>query len=319
MRLSSLMYAVLDGRTAPIVVDSRYTFTPWEVARGYVVFRKGFDLPIGATITLNLSSCGGIYDSINMNKGSIQLLGNLYLMKGATFIGDGFIFQNQNDARMRTIYFDDNLILNNNYLGISVRRFSIRSTNRGRFDFLNNAKMDVRNVSRQFTISNSRFFDHGSSLLTSLTTAIAGFIFESCALYLGIDSVTEYFPSSTALNGIGSITTNTLFKTKNISMNGTAEWSILSGSHLQVEQLSLFFGQTRFFVYDAEIDLASTTTSPVTIGVIGGNAEQGLFSVLRKCKLKSSTHNTINVLSGIKLEMQTGAKLYLDNTHLTIL
>lgn len=308
--------ATLDGRTAPIIIDYRYTFTNWEVARGFVVFRKGFDLPINGTITLNLSGEAGIYDSINMNNGSIQLFGNIFLRSGATFLGNGFIFSKF--ISLCTIYFDNNLILNGNYIGISATRFAIRGSNKGRFDFVNNATLDLSHVQGVCSISNCRFFDHGTSLVTP--TTVNGFSFDNCALFLGVDNTTEYLVPILNLNGIGSLVTNNLFKVKAIGMAGTSEWSILSGSKMQSGNLNLFFDQTRLFIYDAEIDLVSTTTNPVIIGVVGGNSKQGLFSVVRKCKLTSSTGNTINVLSGIKLELQAGGRLLLDDdVHLTLL
>lgn len=49
------VYAILDGRSAPVFVDAAYTFSNYEWARGEVYFRRGFSVPESTTAILGLT------------------------------------------------------------------------------------------------------------------------------------------------------------------------------------------------------------------------------------------------------------------------
>ena len=40
------LFSILDGRVTPIYLESKYTFTNFEWARGSVYFKEGFELPL---------------------------------------------------------------------------------------------------------------------------------------------------------------------------------------------------------------------------------------------------------------------------------
>lgn len=308
------LQAVLDGRVAPIVVDYRYTFTNWELARGYVSFEKGFDLPLNGTITLQLSSKSSIYDSINMNRGSIQLIGGMYLGPSFRLMNDGFIFSKGTTPGY--IYFDDELIFDGNYIGIKGSELAIRSSRRGRLDFINEAKLDIKNVT-SWTISNCRVFDHGTSILPS-TTLNNGVGFHNCSLLVGIDNPTEWLGPKISLSGIGTIATINTLKVRTITMNSTTEWTVLSGSRLQAEALLISLPQTRFSLFNTTLDMVSTSTNPIPLGDSGSGSNQGYLSIMANCSLTSSTGNSIYLLRALSMEMQEGARLLLDNVRFSV-
>ena len=96
--------AVLDGRVTPIYVESRYTFTNYEWARGNVYFRNGFDLPPGGTINLDINQEVG--SDIYLKNGTLRLLGDLKLSSNTQIRETGFI-----NAREKVISFKNDWIL----------------------------------------------------------------------------------------------------------------------------------------------------------------------------------------------------------------
>lgn len=82
--------AILDGRTGnfPIELDTTYTFSNFEWARGYVKFRNGFDVPPNGTIFLGVNQ--EIEGPVTMNGGTIILERDMILHKNVTFPQVGF-------------------------------------------------------------------------------------------------------------------------------------------------------------------------------------------------------------------------------------
>ena len=99
--------AVLDGRNTAIVVDTHYTFTNFEWARGFVKFKNGFDVPANGTIFL------GVYTEVSgqmvflNNRSTIILEDTLSIDKASGFSGSGFIKTNNH-----WIYYRDNMSVN---------------------------------------------------------------------------------------------------------------------------------------------------------------------------------------------------------------
>lgn len=72
---------ILDGRVTPVVVDSMYTFTDYEWARGEVYFNAGFIVPINTTAILGIDVPfkGGM--RLSAYAGSLAELGTIILEK----------------------------------------------------------------------------------------------------------------------------------------------------------------------------------------------------------------------------------------------
>ena len=92
------IHAVLDGRAAPIYLESRYTFTNYEWAKGLVYFKQGFDLPAHGTAFLDITH--KVEKSINLKNGTLVLLGDLILSADSSITGSGYI-----DARGKRLFF----------------------------------------------------------------------------------------------------------------------------------------------------------------------------------------------------------------------
>ena len=92
--------AVLDGRAAPIYLESRYTFTNYEWVKGIVYFNQGFDLPVNGTIFFDSSDL--INADINLNGGTIVFQNNIFLSSKASLSGQGFLDLRGNALRLRS-------------------------------------------------------------------------------------------------------------------------------------------------------------------------------------------------------------------------
>ena len=95
---------VLDGRSAMIYLENRYTFTNFEWARGNVYFKKGFDLPVNGTVILDINQ--EVDGLILFQNSTLRLDGKLMLSENSTMSGSGYL-----DARGSVISFRNNWIV----------------------------------------------------------------------------------------------------------------------------------------------------------------------------------------------------------------
>lgn len=105
----STLHALLDGLVNPIILDTHYTFTPGEVAKGFVYFREGFDVPFNSTIFLRLAKGVQVNGPIVLNNGTINMRASVHLGPAADIVGEGF-FLGANTVR---VIISDNLIIRN--------------------------------------------------------------------------------------------------------------------------------------------------------------------------------------------------------------
>ncbi|MCB9493377.1 MAG: hypothetical protein H6679_03820 [Epsilonproteobacteria bacterium] len=90
INISCLQAASLDGRTTPTYIDTQMTsFASGNSARGWVYFRKGFKVPTGGTLTLELNV--PVKGDIDLNGGRLILEKDLWLASGARITGSGLI------------------------------------------------------------------------------------------------------------------------------------------------------------------------------------------------------------------------------------
>ncbi len=73
--------AILDGRTAPVVLDTTYTFTDYEWARGEVYFNAGFVIPKNTTAIWGVDVPFKGYASFSSGATSISELSTIILEK----------------------------------------------------------------------------------------------------------------------------------------------------------------------------------------------------------------------------------------------
>lgn len=98
----SPLQAILDGQNAAIQLDTHYSFTNFEFARGFVRLNQGFDVPTNGTVVLSVNQY--INHAINLRGGTIIMNDDLYLGPDAKITGSGYIKSNN-----FTIYFLNSL------------------------------------------------------------------------------------------------------------------------------------------------------------------------------------------------------------------
>lgn len=303
---TSNLSAILDGRITPIVLNTRYTFTNYEWAYGFVSFRGGFDLPTNGTIGLRLDERAFIGNNINMNNGTIMLNGELYLGPSINFIDNGFIVGQpgiitvQNTLQLLTYYI---------HLTGDV---SFRASNYGRLES-GSGKLDVQNV-QTLQFINMDVIDRQTSIVTNSTNPIT-WRFKNCYILAGADSLTEWFNPSILFDGPNRISVANQLKMKKLVVNKLSNIRIRSGSKIALQGLELLGKESTAFLENAQLDFISTTTTPIQIAH-PTTLNQGSLSIQGKSIITSSTGNILNFSNKANLVLQSGARLTLDKTHL---
>ncbi len=152
------VYATLDGTVTPIYLDARYSLTPYELVRGNVYFKDGFDLPPNGTVIINITQQVG--GDIVMNNGTLILDDHLKLGPDVAISGSGYL-----QAEDKTLFFlrdkliTDGIIVTSNIIFDGQGKGSIL-INSGNVSlaFTNNVSRCVFKDMFFRTPLNSRFF-----------------------------------------------------------------------------------------------------------------------------------------------------------------
>ena len=108
------LFGVLDGRTTPIYLESRYSFTNFEWARGKVYFKQGFDLPFNGTVIIDITE--EVRGKVQFRNSTLRLSNDLRLALDASLTGSGFV-----DAQGNSIF------LKNDWQPLPTERFVFTS------------------------------------------------------------------------------------------------------------------------------------------------------------------------------------------------
>jgi hypothetical protein len=311
--ITTNLYPILDGRTAPIVLDTRYTFSNFEWAYGHVSFNQGFDVPSTGTVILRLDGTSPIYDDINLSDGGTLILQkDITLERDVTITGSGFIDANNNNIDFHDLTFYGNHVR----LSSSVH---FRGRFHARMGFADGGRLDMTNAS--FVIfEDCQVGIRGNSFITSSSSPSA-LNFKNCYVTTGINPVIEFFQPKTlfvgAFNrlGIG----NELIIHQQLLVNNQSQLFIESNSCLTVENLSIQFDQAKLVLNNSILDFVSTATDDILIGDFS-SVQQGSIVINGQSILRSSSNNKIKLAETARLELSSGARLTIDSsTHFTLL
>lgn len=297
--------AILDGRLTPIFLDTRYTFTNGEWARGTVFFNNGFDVPPNGTAYVSLNG-GAVGGSIGLNGGTLVIDRFLRLEGQGYFVSPGFIRSKQNIS-LNYIYHDS--ITQSLFMGSGKIKIV------GRFEFQGLAKgsrFDQVGCTIDFSESASNLGIAGGIVwwrnVITLARRPPGIYFYNLDL-IALNN-TFINTSSIAFSGISSITALGLFTVQELRVIGNGKCTIYPKSHLKLKNLEVPFKGTRLELKNSTLDFVSTTTGQINI--FSPFFSLGSISVEGECILKSSTNNKLWLDSRADLEILPGSRLLLN-------
>jgi hypothetical protein len=315
--LSVLFYAqsasaILDGRAAPIYLDTRYTFTNYEWARGSVFFRDGFDVAPGGTIFLGMEG-GLVQQNIELNGGTICLENDLNLTVNSHMTGSGFIDGNFKSITYRRgfpglfegsgyIKLLSHIILNGNGPGAVLDP---------------GQTLDLRGMGGILSVNNIRVALRSDRILTDVASP-SSIRFNSCYITQAAPSVPFVFTNPEIIfSGDTSLTTNSKLVIENLlTILEGGRVDILSSSFVQLGGLNVRFSAD-LEARNSILDFVSTGTSPIRIG--DPQPSQGKLSFVGQTIFRSSSGNELRVDPALSLEFLSGSRLILDEgVHLTI-
>lgn len=304
---------ILDGRTNPIYLDTAYTFTQGEWARGSVFFRKGFDLPVGGTIYLGIDT-GFVNGPINLNGGTLTLEKPLFLKNQGSIFASGFIRGTPGRPDSMVIKYEGNSVWEGSG---TIKIIQTSMTFQG-----NSATMDNLGVTIDLREAGSDIFFVGGRIIlrswrTSTTTPARIWFFDNDIV--ATDSSPAGFSNPEVhFGGYVSFTTSRrIWTVKKIFLEEFAHLVIRSGCRITVNQISLPYAGTRLEVRRSLLNFTSTSTGSLRMITPYAHNIQGTISFDGKCDLSSSTNNplifdkyaTLELLSGAQLRLQQGTKL----------
>jgi hypothetical protein len=314
--LSVLFYAqsasaILDGRAAPIYLDTRYTFTNYEWARGIVYFNDGFDVAPGGTIFLGLDG-GRVRQSVELSGGTLCLQKSVEFDSGAYITGSGFI-----DADFSRIDYRrgfPGVIDGSGYIKfLSPIGFSALGKNAL---FQPEGVIDLRGIGTgAFTIRGSRVTLKSNRILTDSTSPPV-ITFDDC--YIALNSDVTFNNPEIVFGGDSTlITKKSLLTVENVlTIRQGGAVKIASGSMLNLGGLNARFSAD-LEIRNSDFDFTSTGTSPIRIG--HPLEFQGTLSFVGQSIFRSSTNNQLRVDPALDLEFLSGSRLIIDEgVHLTI-
>lgn len=302
------LHAILDGRSAPIVLENRYTFTNYEWAKGFVSFRGGFDLPTNGTVFIALDTTAEVEANINLNGGTIFLKNDIYLAPGTQFLGNGFIVGDSS-----AITFEDTLTITSclKLTGTVI----LQSNYYGMIDFPSGGSLDVRNLDG-LRFNHCTIVDRGSSILTTLTYP-RSFEIDQCIVAAGAEnSVTQWFNPTIKFIGDSRLLVGDLFKLNTILLDDFSRLNIASQSAVQLKKLLLPYRQSSISLVNSYLDFISTDTLDITIGTTA--AIQGRLILDGPSIIASSTGNKLRIPHSVSVEFPSGARLAIDRCSIAI-
>lgn len=300
------LYPILDGRAAPIVLDSRYTFSNYEWARGFVSFRAGFDLPIGGTITLRLDSTTPISRSIGMNDGTLILEDDLHLGEDVTFTGSGFLQGNGHDVFCKGLILHGNVLRlqgSCKFLGVGYAQIGQRYG--GVLD-LTNATFVSFSVCR---------LDAGI-LATSVTRPVQ--LLLRNVFLASLSPITWLHPNTIVQGALNqwALVSDSFTINQKLTLVDQAQLNIEPGGLLQLGDLDLRRADSRFILRSSILDIAATVTDDI---ILGSSTAGGSLVIDGQSIIRSSSGNNIIFDSGFNLELLSGSRLTIDDaTKITI-
>lgn len=313
--LGSLLNAILDGRVSPIHLDSVYTFSQGEWARGSVFFRKGFDLPVGGTIYLGIDG-GFVNGPINLNGGTLTLEKPLFLQNKGFIVASGFI--------RGTIGKPDSMLIKYEGTGLwdgpgTIKIIQTSMTFEG-----NSSTMDHFNITIDLREAGPDIFFVGGTIvlrgLRTSSTTPARIWFINTDIF-STDSFSIFNNPEIYFGGNVSLTTLRRSVTlKNMLLLPFTKMVIYPGVVLNLNQISLPFVGTRLEVRQASLDFRSTSTAFLRMITPYTHNNQGTLSFDGTCKLSCSTNNKLvfdkyaklELLAGARLELKTGTKILFE-------
>ena len=304
--------AILDGRTTPIYLDSVYTFTQGEWARGSVFFRQGFDLPIGGTAYLSIDS-GFVNGPINLNGGTLILQSHLILKNRGIIVAPGFM--------RGTNGFPSSVFLKyeGRELWGGVGKIKFITTSMVFHAISENAAMDNKNVIIDIREGGNIYFRGGRvtlrNWLTSNTRPPQIWFTNTDVVvtndFSTFNSPEFYFQDTVSLTTLHPITL------KQVNVYGGSKLTVYPGSKLIVNQINIAFPGTRFEMRLSSLDFVSTSSAFIRIIEPLSHNLQGSLAFEGKCQLSSSTNNelvfdeyaTLEIFSGAQFELKQGTHL----------
>lgn len=304
---SSSLRAILDGRVNPIYIDTVYTFTNGEWARGSVFFRKGFDLPIGGTVYLGIDG-GFVNGPIQLNGATLSLQQAITLKNLATIVAPGFIKGTTGKVESVLIKYECR--------GLWAGAGSVKFITTGmRFQAISNsAIIDTGNVTIDFRTAGDIYFLGGRIILRNLLTSNtnSSFIWFFNTDLVITDNISSFNQSDTYFQGKVSLTTLQPLAFQNLNIKGFSDLILYPGNNLTLNNLDIPFVGTRLGMRQSSLDFVSTSTALLRMITPYTHNLQGTVAVEGKCKISSSTNNILIFDKYAKLELLDGARLIIN-------
>ena len=305
--------AILDGRTAPIYLDSVYSFTQGEWARGSVFFRAGFDLPVGGTVYLGIDG-GFVNGPINLNSGTLTLEKPMLLKNNGTIVASGFI--------RGTTGLDDSMLIS--YEGTSLwsgtGTIKIIQTSMA-FQGIS-ATMENLNITIDLREAGSDIYFLGGKInlrnwLTNDTTPARLWFVDTDIITT--NDFSNFYTPEIYFEGNASLETLHPLVLKKIFLQEFTKMIVYPGSYLSINQISLPYVGTRLELRQSSLDFTSTSTAFLRMITPYAHNNQGTIAFDGNCNLSSSTNNTLIFDKYGKIELLSGAQLLIkEGTQLII-
>lgn len=300
--------ADLNGIINPIVVDSKYTFTDGETAIGFVSFRKGFDLPVGGTVTFALAPGMEIEGPVSFRGGTLRLSENVKFGPGVSWSGPGFIegsggniiIQEWLDLEEKFTFLGDI-----NMIGFGLPTVRIDD---GALDISQTGLTSCRFVGLDFRLGSN------NSFITSPTNLSSELTFANCLMRTGGVTITTFKNPIVKFEGQSQLQTSAVGKfiiEGQLFVEGRL--SIASQTSLAVATLRVQSRLSDFIIDNAILDIVNTTSPSNTIFLGVDNAFQGSIVIKGQSIFRSSVGNAIEIPKSLDVEFNAGARLAIDS------
>lgn len=292
---------ILDGRTGnfPIELDTVYTFSRFEWARGYVIFQEGFDVPPGGTIFLGIDQF--VNGTVNLNGGTIILEKNLTLYPDFALTGSGFFKTNnyafcfEGDLNLTNTYYFSNRVTFNGMgtgaLNVSDESHIVLDTSRVEFE---NLTLNLEAEADHFTftsVAQDRIF-----VLNNVSINLTGTLELERLITRGQSSIHGFDSLFTALKDV---------------LVSTGDFSADFGTRL--ESRSLATSSNNIYLDSVALSIRN--------GIFPFLAFTGVGNVFidGKCFLDSKNTPTVESSTGVDLILRSNARLIVQpDTYLKI-
>lgn len=304
----SSMHPIIDGTITPSYVQNTYNFSNNESAKGFVSFLKGFNLPAGGTVTLNLAPGCMVNGPINLNGGTLKIVNGSPIFFGpdtTKIIGNGTIDANHLIITKELI-FTGTVNFTASNLTLSGRgniRFIIKPT----------ALLDFSQSSGTLNIKNLQFIGFertitGSTKPATLSLANADLVFTSPANYTLGANILSVGTSSVSTGAQG-----TLFCAQTIRNNG-GQLTIKPLSTIKTSNIILPTRASELILDNAALDFynANSLNAAVQVGNLTSSGIGGLMTVKGRSRMGSTGNLTVTFPKSVELLIFTKSRLELE-------